>query len=175
HRVELAAEPTRERTGSAACELLGRVGDFAALLCNGFELTSGVRRGELHDLGHRLRLNHVLRVLEDRIDIGLGRRENFQLILPEAFRGFERAFLETVGSFPRGLARPRRGLACGIARFSFGRFALVHVVPPCSWPSADFAPRIPRIENARTAAWFWKRPFDGTWGPRRVSVPIRQW
>src|SRR5262249_29471346 len=63
HRVELAAEPTRERTGSAACELLGRVGDFAALLCNGFELTSGVRRGELHDLGHRLRLNHVLRVL----------------------------------------------------------------------------------------------------------------
>src|SRR5262249_12111607 len=141
-------EPARERTGSAACELLGRVGDFTALLCNGFELTPRVRRGELHDLGHRLRLNHVLRVFEDRIDIGLGRREDFQLIFPEAFRGFERAFLETVDSFPRGLAHPRCSLARGIARFSFGRFALVHCGPPCRWAGGGF--RASRSHESKT-------------------------
>src|SRR6266699_3670029 len=45
-----------------------------ALLSDGFELAPRMRGGQLHDLGHRLRLQHVLRVLEDRVDVGAAER-----------------------------------------------------------------------------------------------------
>ena len=58
-----------------------------------------MRGGQLHDLGHRLRLQHVLRVLEDRVDVGLRGRENLELVFPESLRSFGSTFLHAVGSF----------------------------------------------------------------------------
>jgi len=79
------AEP--ERPGRLGRKLLGSACDLSALLSDGFELAPRMRGGQYHDLGHRLRLQHVLRVLEDRVDVGLSGREDFELVFPESLGG----------------------------------------------------------------------------------------
>src|SRR6266567_1968415 len=126
HRVELTAEPARERPGRLGRQLLGGAGNFAALLRNGLELTSGMRGRQLHELGDRLRLQRVLRVFEHRVDVGLSGREDPELIFPESLGGFRRTLLQAVGSFASGLGGFRRTIANGVARSSLSGFAVVH-------------------------------------------------
>src|SRR5437016_3700153 len=126
HWIELPAEPAGERPGAFGRQLLGRTRDLAALLCDRLELAPGMRGGKLHELGNRLRLERILGIFEDRVEIGLRGREDLELVFSETLRRLGGTFLETVGGFASTLAGPRYSLAGGVACSSLSRFAVVH-------------------------------------------------
>src|SRR5262249_55342335 len=122
-----------------------------------------MRRGEFHQFGDRLRLDRILGIFENRIDVGLRGRENLELVIAKALGGFRRAFLHTPGGFAGGLAGSRHSFANGVGGTFLSGFALVHggsllAMTVASCRAGLAAGRRRYGENAAGAVWFYSRP-----------------